>query len=68
MALITLPPITAVIDRVHPYIMGMPFMQFFLFIVPIALAAWLIIWFLLECKIEDRDAAKQDKEKGGGEE
>jgi hypothetical protein len=65
MALITLPPITDVLQRVHPYILGLPFFQFFMLAVPVALAIWLIIWFVLESKIEDRDEAREDAERGG---
>ncbi|MDR0884792.1 MAG: hypothetical protein LBN22_00250 [Clostridiales Family XIII bacterium] len=69
MALITVPPITDALQRVHPYIGIFPFFQFFMLIVPVLLAIWLIIWFNLECKIEDRDDAKADadaeKKRGG---
>ncbi|MDR3296249.1 MAG: hypothetical protein LBT26_10570 [Clostridiales Family XIII bacterium] len=63
MGLITLPPVTAALDRVEPRILGFPFFQFFLLAVPVALAVWLIIWFLWECKIED--AKERSEEKGG---
>jgi hypothetical protein len=53
MALITLPPITKLLDHVRPHILGIPFFQFFLIAVPVAMAIWLAIWFLWECKIED---------------
>ncbi|MDR1797072.1 MAG: hypothetical protein LBR44_06435 [Clostridiales Family XIII bacterium] len=64
-ALITLPPVTAALDRVTPRILGMPCMQFFLIMVPVALAVWLAVWFLWECKIEDREAAKAEAQTGG---
>ncbi|MDR1573638.1 MAG: hypothetical protein LBS24_04965 [Clostridiales Family XIII bacterium] len=54
---ITLPPITLALDRVRPRILGLPFMQFWLLAVPVLLSIWLVIWFVWECKIEDRDAA-----------
>ncbi|MDR2295750.1 MAG: hypothetical protein LBD95_03035 [Clostridiales Family XIII bacterium] len=62
---ITLPPVTLLLDRVRPRILGFPFMQFWLLAVPILLAVWLIIWFVLECRIEDRDALLSEKSKGG---
>jgi hypothetical protein len=66
---ITLPPFTQALDRVNPRILGFPFMQFWLLAIPLLLSVWLIIWFALECKIEDRDlaagAAKADAKKGG---
>jgi hypothetical protein len=36
-------------------------MQFFLIFVTLTLAVWLIIWFLLEVKIQDREAAESDR-------
>jgi hypothetical protein len=57
---ITLPPITLALDRVQPRILGFPFMQFWLLAIPLILSVWLIIWFVLECRIEDRDAAAAD--------
>jgi hypothetical protein len=62
MAVITAPPITRALDKVSPRILGMPFLQFFLFAIPITMAVWLIIWFLWECKIED---AEKNMENGG---
>jgi hypothetical protein len=62
---ITLPPITLLLDRVRPRILGFPFMQFWLLAIPILLSVWLIIWFVLECRIEDRDAAAEEAREGG---
>ncbi|MDR2162678.1 MAG: hypothetical protein LBO70_01855 [Clostridiales Family XIII bacterium] len=61
MAFITLPPVTKMLERVEPHILGMPFFQFFLLAVPVTLACWLIVWFLLECRIEDREGGKKDE-------
>jgi hypothetical protein len=60
LSLVTVPPLTALIDKVEPRILGLPCMQFFLIFVPLALAVWLIIWFLLEVKIQDREAAESE--------
>ncbi|MDR1042600.1 MAG: hypothetical protein LBL54_01695 [Clostridiales Family XIII bacterium] len=62
LGLVTVPPLTALIDRVEPHILGLPCMQFFLIFVPVALAVWLVIWYLAEVKIQDREAAKQERE------
>jgi di/tricarboxylate transporter len=71
MALITVPPITAALERVTPHILGIPFFQFFLIGVPVAMAIWLAVWFVLECRIEDKAAEKaektEDMKKGGAE-
>jgi hypothetical protein len=64
----TLPPTTQLIDRVGPRILGFPFMQFWLLAIPLILSVWLIIWFVWECKIEDRDLAADADTKKGGEE
>jgi hypothetical protein len=64
MGLITIPPITQALDRVGPRILGFPFFQFFLLLVPVLMAVWLAVWFLWECKIDDANAARA-KEKGG---
>ncbi|MDR2132580.1 MAG: hypothetical protein LBP30_04455 [Clostridiales Family XIII bacterium] len=61
---ITFPPITQMLDRVRPRVLGFPFMQFWLLFIPLLLSVWLIIWFVLECRIEDREAAAE-AEKGG---
>jgi uncharacterized membrane protein len=72
MALITLPPITDFLQNTwnvnHTHILGLPFFQFFMLAVPVALAIWLIIWFVWECKIDDKAEAaeqKEQSEKGG---
>jgi hypothetical protein len=62
---ITLPPVTLLLDRVRPRILGFPFMQFWLLAIPLLLSVWLIIWFVLECRIEDRDAILSGKSEGG---
>jgi hypothetical protein len=62
---ITLPPMTQLLDRVNPRILGFPFMQFWLLAIPLILSVWLIIWFVWECKIEDREAAGAEEKKGG---
>jgi hypothetical protein len=67
LGLVTLPPCTAMLDKVSPRIIGFPFMQFFLLFVPLFLAVWLIIWYLLECKIEDKEAAEEEKKGGSNE-
>jgi hypothetical protein len=67
MGLITVPPVTAVLDRVRPHILGMPFFQFFLIGVPVVLAVWLAVWFALECKIEDKAAAAAEEAGKGAE-
>jgi hypothetical protein len=67
LSLATAPPLTALIDRVQPRILGFPCMQFFLIFIPLALAIWLIVWFLLEVRIEDRDAAKKEGEEAKNE-
>ncbi|MDR0519258.1 MAG: hypothetical protein LBG82_04315 [Clostridiales Family XIII bacterium] len=64
LSLVTVPPITALIDRVKPHILGLPCMQFFLIFVPLALAVWLIIWYLMEVRIQDREAAEAEKKEG----
>jgi hypothetical protein len=61
MGLITIPPVTQALDRVTPHILGVPFFQFFLIAVPVAMAVWLIIWFLWECKIDDANTRKSDE-------
>jgi hypothetical protein len=60
LSLVTVPPLTALIDRVEPHILGLPCMQFFLIFVPVALAVWLAVWYLLEVRIQDREAAEQE--------
>ncbi|MDR2088248.1 MAG: hypothetical protein LBP73_02715 [Clostridiales Family XIII bacterium] len=64
MGLITIPPVTQALDRVSPRILGFPFFQFFLVLVPVLMAVWLVVWFLWECKIDDANADRS-KEKGG---
>jgi hypothetical protein len=68
LGLVTVPPITALIDRVEPHILGLPCMQFFLLFVPLALALWLIVWYLMEVKIQDREAEQAERKKGDGNE
>ena len=63
MGLITIPPVTQALDKVSPRILGFPFFQFFLLLVPVLMAVWLIIWFLLECKTDD--AADREQRNGG---
>jgi hypothetical protein len=64
---ITLPPVTQMLDRVRPRILGFPFLQFWLLFIPILLSAWLIVWYVWECRIEDRDAALDASKEGGKE-
>jgi hypothetical protein len=64
MGLITLPPVTQALDKVSPRILGFPFFQFFLLMVPVLLALWLVVWFLWECKIDDAAARKNTKNGG----
>jgi hypothetical protein len=64
MGLITIPPITQALDKVSPRILGFPFFQFFLLIVPVLMAVWLIVWFLWECKIDDAKAEAEQRNGG----
>jgi hypothetical protein len=68
LGLVTLPPLTALIDKVQPRILGMPCMQFFLIFVPLTLAVWLIIWYLLEVRIQDREAANAEEKEANADE
>jgi hypothetical protein len=61
----TLPPVTQAIDRVNPRVLGFPFMQFWLLVIPLLLSVWLIIWFVLECRIEDREMLEAESKEGG---
>ena len=56
---VTLPFSTKLIDRIEPHILGLPCLQFFIIASPVIMAIWLIIWFLWECKIENRELEKE---------
>jgi hypothetical protein len=61
--IVALPPFAKLIDRIDPFILGMPFVQFFYLMIPLLMAIWLIVWYNLEVKIQDAEDAKDEKAK-----
>ena len=62
---VTFPFSTKLIDKVEPYIFGVPMMQFCMLFSAFALAIWLAIWLALEGKIEARQRAEEKEEVTG---
>ena len=59
---IVFPPTVALIDRVEPHILGLPLFQFCLLASCFLMAIGLVVWFLLEVKIESAQWKKEDLE------
>lgn len=58
---VTFPFATKLIDRVEPHILGLPCMQFFILASAFTMAIGHIIFYNLECRIEDKDAIQAAK-------
>jgi hypothetical protein len=50
------------IDKIEPHVLGLPFFQFCLLASCFLMAFGLMAWFLLECRIENRQWEKEDRE------
>lgn len=62
---LAMPGGTALIDRVEPHILGLPCFQAWILYGSLLMAIALIIWFALECKIENNEREQEDKAEGG---
>lgn len=52
------PPSLAVIDRINPHILGLPCSQFCILFAAFAIAIGLMVMYILEVRIEDREDAQ----------
>lgn len=59
---IVFPPTVSMIDKIEPHVFGLPFFQFCLLASCFAMAIGLIVWFLIECRIENKQWEKEDSE------
>ena len=50
------PPFVNLINKVHPYILVFPCFQFFILLSAVLMSCGLMVWYLLEVKIEDEEA------------
>lgn len=59
---VTFPFSTRLIDKIEPHIWGFPFFQFCLLASCVLMAIGLSAWFVLECKIENKQWQEEDGE------
>lgn len=59
---VTFPFSTRLIDKIEPHVLGLPFFQFCLLLSCFLMAIGLSIWFLAECKIENKQWEEEDRE------
>lgn len=57
---LAMPAGTAITDKIEPHILGLPHYQAWILYGSLLMAVGLIVWFLVECKIEDSEE-EEDK-------
>lgn len=57
---LAMPAGTAITDRVDPHILGLPCYQALVLYGSLLMAIGLMVWFLIECKIEDKERADEE--------
>lgn len=57
---LAMPAGTAITDKIEPHILGLPHYQAWILYGSLLMAIGLIVWFLVECKIEDSEE-EEDK-------
>ena len=62
---IVFPPTVSLIDKIEPHVLGLPLFQFCLLASCFLMAIGLMVWFLLECRIENKQWKKEDSEVDG---
>lgn len=61
-ALVTFPPLLAIIDTIEPHILGLPCAQFFILFSSIMTVLGLMAFYLIEYRIEDKRYEKEQAE------
>ena len=61
MTLAVFPPAVEQWNRIRPHVLGLPLSQFCILLFACLLSAGLIIWYLLEGRIDEREAAERTR-------
>jgi hypothetical protein len=59
MTLAVFPPAVEQWNRIDPHILGLPLSQFCILLFACLLSAGLVLWFILEGRIDEREAAER---------
>ena len=59
MTLAVFPPAVEVWNRVHPHILGLPLSQFCILLFACLLSAGLVLWYFLDGRVDEREAAER---------
>ena len=60
-AIMAFPPILATIDKIEPHILGLPCAQFFILFDAVMFALGLMVFYLIEYRMEDKLYEKEQK-------